>query len=128
MGQLDRVRAEISGDPSPLAEADGEAYRLIVQSYDSKSVGADHRPAPHARPRASTQRAITVEELRNGVEVDVVQVGGDTAASSIVVAWIERGAPDLELDALTARPAPDAFYGSGAQVTESARVVLRRSA
>jgi hypothetical protein len=127
IGQMDRVRAEISSDAEVGAEVDGETYRLIVQSYAPDSVGADHLPAAHARPLASAQRAITAEELRKGVEVDIVQLGGEApAASSVVVAWIERGAPDLELDALTARPKPDAFYGFGPQVTESARVVLRR--
>jgi hypothetical protein len=127
IGQMDRVRAAISSDAEVGAEVDGETYRLIVQSYAPDSVGADHLPAAHARPLASAQRAITAEELRKGVEVDIVQLGGEApAASSVVVAWIERGAPDLELDALTARPKPDAFYGFGPQVTESARVVLRR--
>jgi hypothetical protein len=128
IGQVDRVRAEISADPGVVgAEVDGDDYRLIVQSYTPESVGEDHLPAAHARPLASTQRAITAEELKKGVEVDIVQLGAETApASSIVVAWIERGAPDLELDALTARPAADAVYGTGAQSTESTRVVLRR--
>ena len=102
-------------------------YRLIVQSYTPENVGADHLPTAHAKPLASTQRAITAEELRKGVEVDILQLGSEVPiSSSVVVAWIERGAPDLELDALTARPTPDAFYGFGPQVTESARVVLRR--
>lgn len=125
--QVDRVRAEISADPGVGADVDGEGYRLIVQSYTPDSVGEDHRPIAHARPLASTQRAITAEELQKGIEVDIVQLGADAVpASSIVVAWIERGAPDLELDALTARPTADALYGAGAQSTESARVVLRR--
>ena len=127
IGQVDRVRAAISSDAEIGAEVGGEEYRLIVQSYAPESVGADHRPTAHARPLASAQRAITAEELRKGVEVDILQLNGESSASSsVVVAWIERGAPDLELDALTARPTPDAFYGSGPQVTESARVVLRR--
>ncbi len=127
IGQVDRMRAEISADPAIGAEVDGDDYRLIVQSYTPESVGDDHLPTAHARPLASTQRAITAEELKKGVEVDIVQVGAETApASAIVVAWIERGAPDLELDALTARPAADAVYGTGAQSKESIRVVLRR--
>jgi len=124
---MDRVRAAISSDAEVGAEVDGETYRLIVQSYTAESVGADHLPTAHAKPLASTQRAITAEELKKGVEVDIVQLSSEApTSSSVVVAWIERGAPDLELDALTARPKPDACYGVGSQVTESARVVLRR--
>ena len=123
IGQVDRVRAEISSEVG--AEGAGEAYRLIVQSYTPDSVGDDHLPAAHARPLASAQRAITAEELKKGVEVDIVQLGSEgPVASSVVVAWIERGAPDLEMDALTARPTADAVYGFGS--TESTRVVLRR--
>jgi hypothetical protein len=125
--QVGRVRAEISADAVIGTEADGEGYRLIVQSYTPESVGDDSLPTAHARPLASTQRAITAEELKKGVEVDIVQLGAETSPStSIVVAWIERGAPDLELDALTARPTAGALYGAGAQDTASARVVLRR--
>ena len=127
IGQVDRVRAAISSDAEFGAEVGGDTYRLIVQSYTPDNVGDDHLPTAHARPLASTQRAITAEELRKGVEVDIVQIGSDAPVEgSVVVAWIERGAPDLELDALTARPKPDAFYGFGSQVTASARVVLRR--
>ena len=124
LGHLARVRAEISAEPGlAAADADGVAYRLIVQSYEPDSVGADQLPAHHARPLASTQRAITAEELENGVAVDMVQLGEERPdGAPVVVAWVERGAPDLELDAMSARPTSDAFYG----VSRDARVVLKR--
>jgi hypothetical protein len=125
--QVGRVRAEITADAVIGTGADGEGYRLIVQSYTPDSMGDDHLPTAHARPLASTQRAITAEELKKGVEVDIVQLEADVAPeNAIVVAWIERGAPDLELDALTARPTADALYGAGAEDSSSVRVVLRR--
>jgi hypothetical protein len=44
------------------------------------------------------------------------------------VAWIEHGAPDLELDALRARPSRGAVYGVAQTLAGSAHVVLRRQA
>jgi hypothetical protein len=124
LGHLARVRAEISAEPGlAAADAEGVTYRLVVQSYESNSVGADQLPAVHARPLTSTQRSITAEELENGIAVDMVQIDEPRSESApVVVAWVERGAPDLELDGMSARPASDAFYG----VSRDARVVLRR--
>jgi len=124
LGHVARVRAEISAEPG--SEVGPESYRLIVQSYAPKSVGADERPANHARPLASTQRAITAEELKKGVAVDIVQLGEEQGlGSEVVIAWIELGAPDLEFDAMRARPSQDAFYGVG---HGGERVVLKRPA
>jgi hypothetical protein len=123
LGHVARVRTEISAEPGSVVGP--ESYRLIVQSYAPKSVGDDQRPAVHARPLASTQRAITAEELQNGIAVDIVQLGEEQGGSEVVVAWIELGAPDLEFDAMRARPAQDAFYGVG---HGGERVVLKRRA
>jgi hypothetical protein len=97
-------------------------------------MGADERPQAFAHPLASVQRAISAEELEKGVAVDIVQLGesasedavarGGERRPRVVVAWIERGAPDLDFDALQARPAPDAFYALA--VADDARLVLRR--
>lgn len=130
LGQVGRVRAEISADQLRVDDAD--AYRLIVQSYAPEAVGADHLPGEHARPLGSIQRAITAEELERGIAVDVVQIGNDAEpieAAPIVVAWIERGQPDLDFDGLEARPRLDAFYGvsrSPLVTAGPARVVLKR--
>ena len=133
LGQVGRVRAEISAD-QPAAD-DGDSYRLIVQSYAPGSVGTDHMPAAYARPLGSVQRAITAEELKHGIAVDIVQIGNDAEpieAAPIVVAWIERGQPDLDFDGLQARPRADAFYGVARSpldepAPQPARVVLKRS-
>lgn len=133
LGQVGRVRAEISAD-QPAAD-DGDSYRLIVQSYAPEAVGADHLPGEHARPLGSVQRAITAEELRRGIAVDIVQIGDDAEpieAAPIVVAWIERGHPDLDFDGLEARPRADVFYGVARSALDAptaggpARVVLRQ--
>lgn len=139
LGQVGRVRAEISGDPLgdqlTAEDDDSAAYRLIVQSYAPEAVGTDHLPGEHARPLGSIQRAITAEELQHGIAVDIVQIGNDAEpieAAPIVVAWVERGQPDLDYDGLEARPRTDAFYGvarsalSKRTPDQPARVVLKR--
>ena len=86
------------------------AYRLVVQSYDARHGAV---PGPDARPVGSTQRAVTADELRQGVHVDLLELRASEANSTtpVVVAWIEAGQPDLEFDGRTARPAPGSMYG-----------------
>jgi hypothetical protein len=108
-----RLRAAVSADPKELGES-GDGYRLIVQSYAAKSLGSGQLPASRARPIASTQRAITAEELASGVAVDMLGLdaaGAPAAEAPVIVAWVERGRPDLDFDGFEARPAADAFYG-----------------
>ncbi len=118
-GELDQVWAHVSGGVS------GENLRLVVQTFASAAIDASGRVSPRARPLGSMQRAVTADELSRGVSVSVVQVraGGDTA---VVMAWVEPGDPNLELDALTARPLAAAHVGlSRAASGEAARVVVR---
>ena len=103
----DTLRAEVKATavrPGP--------FRLVVQSYDGSGRAL---PGPDSRPVASTQRAVTADELRRGVQVDLVEMRADLteaeAAKPMVVAWIEAGHPDLEFDGLTARPRPGSMYG-----------------
>ena len=127
-GELDCIRAEISSDDAPGAE-DDESLRLIVQSYEAGSVDAQG-PSKYARPLGSIQRAITPEELKKGVSVDLVNVRRDESGEApVVVAWIERGEPTLELDARRARPDPGRFLSSGeAEISAGhARVVLSQA-
>ena len=123
---VERMRAEVSAQD--LAAATSAGYRLIVQSYSRESVPADQLPGASHRPLASAQRAVTAEELARGVAVDVLQIdqanGGEHAP--IIVAWIEHGAPDLEFDALRARPSRGAVYGVAQTSAGSAQIVLRR--
>ena len=130
VGQFDRVRAAISSDQHLLGEDDGQTYRLIVQSYAPSTVRDNELPSAHARPLGSVQRAVTAEELAAGVQVDIVQIGeGENVEAPVVVAWVERGEPDLEFDARRARPTDAAFFGSSnvaQRDAETARVVLKR--
>jgi hypothetical protein len=123
---VERMRAEVSAQD--LAAATSAGYRLIVQSYARESVGADQLPGAGHRPLASVQRAVTAEELAHGVAVDVLQIDQVKADehAPIIVAWIEHGAPDLEFDALRARPGRGAVYGIAQTSAGSAQIVLRR--
>ncbi len=122
---VERMRAEVSAQD--LAAATSAGYRLIVQSYARRSVAGNQLPGANQRPLASVQRAVTAEELAQGIAVDVLQI--DQAAhehAPVIVAWIEHGAPDLELDALRARPTQGALYGVAQTLAGSAQIVLRR--
>jgi hypothetical protein len=126
VGTVQRVRAAVSADPRRLVESPN-GYRLIVQSYAQSSFAAGELPAERARPLASTQRAITREELARGISVDVLGVGASSAHEApIIVAWVERGRPDLEFDAFEARPSADAFCGVAVASGDSSEVVLGR--
>lgn len=124
LGELDRVRAEVSADTAVLGH--GGRYRLVVQSYASGSVSADLAPGTRQKPLASAQRSVTSEELSRGVAIDVLRVGESLDGSQMIVAWIEQGEADLEFDGAEARPSADALYGaSDPSDVGSARVVLR---
>jgi hypothetical protein len=50
-------------------------------------------------------------------------------SAPVIVAWVERGKPDLEFDALEARPSNDAVYGvaaAGEQALATPVVLSRR--
>ena len=121
---VERMRAEVS--IQDLAAATSAGYRLIVQSYSSGSVTGDQLPGAHHRPLASVQRAVTPEELARGVNVDVLRIDQAKAGAQVIVAWVEHGAPDLELDALRARPSQSAIAGVARPSAGSAQIVLRR--
>lgn len=122
---VERMRAEVSAPD--LAAATSAGYRLIVQSYASESVVGDGLPGAAFRPLASVQRAVTAEELARGIAVDVLQIDqATTLHAPFIVAWIEHGAPDLELDALRARPSYGAVYGVAQASKGRAQLVLRR--
>jgi hypothetical protein len=102
------LHAEVRAD----GLSDEKGYRLVVQSYDA----SDGRvPARYARPIGSTQRAVTADELRQGVHVDLIELRENAppaqADRPLVMAWIEAGEPNLEFDGRTARPAPGSVYG-----------------
>ena len=123
----DTVRAEVRADG--LA-ADG-VYRLVVQSYET-SRGAV--PDQSSRPLGSLQRAVTADELRHGVQVNLIEFartaagGAGTAGETQprVVAWIESGAPNLEFDGRTARPGPGSVFGSVKRQGRDVQISLTR--
>ena len=120
---FDLLRAEISAEPG-IQTDDDEGYRLVVHSYARDSVDADG-PQKFARPSASAQRAITPAELQNGVAVDLVSVD-EPVEDPVIVAWLERGQPNLEFDALAARPTAEAWVGSASRAEAGpARITLK---
>lgn len=125
LGQVDQVRALVSAE-SELSGGAGD-YRLIVQSYSKDSLASDSLPSEYARPSASVQRAVTAEELARGIDVRMVELGELTRADRVVVAWVEQGQPDLELDARRARPGKGAYYGvADGRSSADVRIVLRK--
>jgi hypothetical protein len=99
----DTLRAEVRA----AGLSGGGVYRLVVQSYDA--TGRD------ARPVGSLQRSVSAEELRHGVNVNLLELRQPAApvaqVQPLVVAWIEAGEPDLEFDGRNARPTPGSVYG-----------------
>ena len=125
LGELDRVRAEVSVDTATLGQS-GDRYRLVVQSYARDTVAAGSVPGSRQKPLASAQRSVTAEELSRGVAVDVLRVGATMDPSHVIVAWIEKGEADLEFDGAEARPSAAALYGaSEGRELGAARVVLK---
>lgn len=121
VGHVDRVRAHVLSAEELRGEGE---LRLILQSYPEHTIGGAGLPRDQAKPLASTQRAITAEELRNGVDVSFFQPPNAGSAEVVLVAWVERGAPTLDLDALEARPSSEAYYGVARRSEE---VVLKLS-
>jgi hypothetical protein len=126
LGQLERVRAEVSADPTAVGSG---SYRLVVQAYARESVQTGNVPGVRQKPLASAQRAVTAEELSRGVAVDVLRVGEPRDPSQVIVAWLEQGEANLEFDGAEARPSATALYGtSESRELGAARVVLKRQA
>ncbi len=137
------VRAEVCASDADLSEE--RDYRLVVQSYDKSLRGPRLTGlAGRGHPVASTQRAITAEELRRGVSVDLLElrpsatgpepvlrstddVARGSLAKALVVAWVEEGKPDLEYDARRARPLPGSFVGEAPREASqgSVRISIR---
>jgi hypothetical protein len=92
-------------------------YRLVVQSYDHAAAESEGE-----RPNASLQRQVTAAELRAGIRVGLLEFrqrddsGADSDApgngAPVVLAWVEEGTADLELDGLRARPQPGSLRGA----------------
>jgi len=94
------VRADMDDEMGEL--------RLVVHSYLPGQLGGRTVPGASDKPMSSLQRAVTAEELRRGVVVDMIQPAATSAEGErpLVVAWVERGRANLDFDALLARPCP----------------------
>jgi len=129
VAHAETVRAEIRLPRQALSSIGGR-YRLIVQSYDSLRATQDI-PAS-VRPRASAQRSVTLDDLADGIRIDLISLGEKTPAEpehGVVVAWVEPGEANLEFDARRARPTADSFYGvasSSRAESDSVEILLNR--
>jgi hypothetical protein len=120
------LHADVQGD---ARLDDRRTYRLVVQSY-SHDAADEH-------PLASMQREVTAEELRAGVRVGLLEFrqgrwDADSPranAKPVVLAWIEEGRADLELDGLRARPRPGSLQGTTSGVAEDGalQISVRRA-
>jgi hypothetical protein len=101
------VRAQIRSDDQRIEDA--AEYLLVVQTYDGNG----------KKPVGSMLRAVTGAELRSGVSVNVLELRErQPSAEPMVVAWLERGARQLEFDGRQARPAPGSLYGEARRDSE----------
>ncbi len=116
------VRAEIKAN----GLSDGQVYRLVVQSFER---GTSHGPGRDERPIGSIQRAVTADELRQGVHVSLLEMRPRGPASSeattpVVMAWVEPGGSDLEWDGRMARPRRGSVYGVAKRAPRSDTVQI----
>jgi hypothetical protein len=94
----------------PVSASSHEGLRLVVQSYRERDVSAG-RPLAYARPLASAQRAVSADQLRFGIQLDLVHFE-DHDEDVVVIAWAEEGEPDLDFDGLEARPPRSARWAA----------------
>ncbi len=102
------VRAEVRTSVKFDGVSADRPHRLVVQLYPQRGV-VEGRVQSWARPSASAQRAVTREDLTAGVRIHLVdfeRLSADTPDRNVVVAWVEDGEPDLDLDGIGARPSP----------------------
>jgi hypothetical protein len=113
-----RVRVRHPGSPHAAAvhstaghSAPAEGLRLVVQSYRERDVSAG-RPLAYARPLSSAQRAVSPDQLRYGIQLDLVHFQDQDDDDVVVIAWSEEGEPDLDFDGLEARPPRSARWAA----------------
>ncbi len=110
----DSVQAEVRADLP-----DAGSLRLIVQSYEEGN----------SRPLGSVQRAVTANELRDGVHVHVVELRarGSQRRKPRVVAWVENSQLD-DFDGLSFKPTRGGLYGEARRTARGVRIVISRRA
>ena len=117
------VRALVRASSSEIDEA--AEYRLVVQSYDGSMRDG-------ARPVGSIQRVVSGTDLRRGVQVSLVELRALAAtradtSKGLVVAWLETGKADVELDARASRPPAGCLYGAARRTAGNSRVEISLS-
>lgn len=115
--RAETVRAQIRVPPNAVTS--GQRYRLVVQSYDPVPEG--NGSGRSRGLRGSMQRAVTGEDLVQGIAVDLLELSQGTEEQrqrGVVIAWAEPGEPDLEFDGRAARPTAGSVFGRS--VTPSA--------
>ena len=120
------VRVDVQSSFLPLLAAPGDPLRLVIQVF-VKSALRNGQLLPWARPSASAQRAVSAEALRVGVSVLLAgferqQIG---PIDHLVVAWVELGVADLDLDGAVARPSWDSCSRVVRLSPEGSRISLR---
>jgi len=106
VGRASTVRAEVKVSGALPKSRSGQ-YRLVVQSFDDEG---DRKPV------GSIQRPVTPDELREGVSVNLLELRDERVppapkSEPVVVAWIEEGRADLELDGRGAKPSRKSLLG-----------------
>ena len=111
IGELGRVRVRIKA--TSRIPGTGTTFRLVVQSYAASSLKHNEPPSGALVPISSLQRSVSQDQLRAGIELDIVHVGspGATPEDTVVFAWVEPGHPDFKYDAALARPSVGALRG-----------------
>jgi len=120
-----RARVAVSSEVSAILTE--HSYRLVVQVYPDNAWVRGHLQE-WAAPAASLQRAVTADDLRTGVPVQLLAFPDATRGKhdrNVVVAWIEPGAPTLELDGHAARPVASVLQAQS-RVRSAATVVRLR--
>jgi hypothetical protein len=110
VGERRRVRVRIRA-AAPLR---GDSFRLIVQSYSVSALAHRAVPLDSDTPVASLQRAVSQDELKAGLDIEVMHLGTNShePGDLLVYAWVEPGRPDFDFDAALARPTLGALCGS----------------
>lgn len=115
------LRAEVRGSVANRAGAEW-GCRLVVQAYPSGVCSSGCVPGRGVRPLGAVQLAVSQSDLRDGVQVEILQVGAEQVlrSGSVLVAWVEPGVANLAYDGLSARPGPDAVVAVSAVVGDAA--------
>ena len=101
---------------TPYFEGVYEMRHLSIPASLQSNISYHYYEAGHMiYVNEQAQRAVTADELRAGVRVNLLELRAREVAGSgttpMVVAWIEAGQPDLEFDGRRARPQPGSVYG-----------------